>query len=599
MEYYLLSELIHRQATVLGEKRALMTRDKKIGKWTSISWNDFSEKIMKLAQVLYDFGIEEQDNIGIYSQNMAECFYVEFAVFANRAVSVPMYATSSVPQIDYIINEAEIKLLFVGEQFQYDNAYEVLKKKGILRQLIIFDKEVKKAEDDDTSVYFEEFIEKKTNSLALVQKRMQKVKEDDTVQILYTSGTTGEPKGVILHHSNYVEAMKIHDIRLDYLPKEGVSMCFLPLTHILEKAWSVYCLHKGYTLAVNLDPREIRETIKEVKPNAMCSVPRFWEKVYAGVQEKIETSGTIIRKIFLDAIRTGQDFVFNYRNKGKKAPWWLKIKFNLYNKTVYATLKKVVGIENGTIYPCAGAPLSDAINVFIQSVNIPLVYGYGLTETTATVSCFPETGFTIGTVGKIMPNTEVKIGDNDEILVKAKTVMHGYYKKPKETAAAFIDGDWFRTGDAGHITSNNEIVLTERIKDLYKTSNGKYIAPQHIESRLGEDKYIDIIAVIGDQRKYVTALIVPSFPDLERYAKENGIEYTNMQGLCTNPEIYNFLEFRIQQIQHVFANYEQIKKFAIIPHPFTMEDGELTNTLKLRRSFLLEKYKDIIETLYK
>ncbi len=598
MEYHLLSELIHRRAAVLGDKEVLKSRDKKTGKWHGTSWKTFAAKIMKLAEVMVDNGIKEQDKVGIYSQNKEECLTVDFAAFAIKGISVPMYATSSVSQIQYIIEESEIALLFVGEQFQYDNAYEVLKTGTVLKQLVILDNDVKKAADDTSSVYFNEFITQPSESLGEVQRRMESVKEDDIVHIIYTSGTTGEPKGVILKHSNYVEAMKIHDIRLSYLPAEGVSMCFLPLTHILEKAWSVYCLHKGYTLAVNLDPREIQNTIKEVKPNAMCSVPRFWEKVYAGVQEKIEASSPLIRKILLNAIKTGKKYVFEYRNQGKKAPWRLALRFNLYDKTIYKMLKKAVGLENGTIFPCAGAPLSDTINIFIQSANIPLVYGYGLTETTATVSCFPKTGFTIGTVGQIMPGTSVKIGEENEILIKGKTVMHGYYKKPEATAAAFTGDGWFRSGDAGYLTDNDEIVLTERIKDLYKTSNGKYIAPQQIETRLAEDKYIEMVAVIGDKRKYVTALIVPAFPELETYAKEHAIIYKDMTDLCANAKIRELIKTRIDPLQQELANYEQIKKFTLIPRPFTIDSGELTNTLKLRRAFILEKFTTEIEKMY-
>ncbi len=598
MEYHLLSELIHRRATVFGDKEVIKNKDKKTGQWHSVSWKEFSDKINKLAEVLADFGIKEEDKIGVYSQNMEQCLVVDFATFCNRAITTPMYATSSIPQIKYIIEEAEVNLLFVGEQFQYDNAYSVLKEKKILKQIVIFDPEVKKASDDTSSVYFDEFLNRPTSSAAIVQKRKSEASADDVVHIIYTSGTTGEPKGVILKNSNYTNAMKIHDERLAYLPKEGISMCFLPLTHIFEKAWSIYCLHRGYSLAINLDPREIQTTIKEIKPSCMCSVPRFWEKVYAGVQEKIESSSPLIRKIFLHAIKTGKEYVFEYRNKGIQAPWWLKTKFNFYNKTVYQALKKAVGIENGTIYPCAGAPLSDNINIFIQSVNIPLIYGYGLTETTATVSCFVKTGFTIGTVGKVMSDTKVRIGENNEILVRGGSVMFGYYKKPKETAAVFTEDGFLKTGDAGYLTENNEIAITERIKDLYKTSNGKYIAPQQIETRLAEDKYIDVVAAIGDQRKYVTALIVPAFDELKIYAKENAINYKNMEDLCALPEIYQLLESRIKPLLVEFANFEQIKKFTIIPRPFTIDSGELTNTLKLKRSFLLEKYKKEIEEMY-
>ncbi|MDR1121834.1 MAG: long-chain fatty acid--CoA ligase [Dysgonamonadaceae bacterium] len=598
MEYYLLSELIHQRASVFGKKEVIKSRNKETGIWDGISWMDFSSKISRLSEVMLEWGIAVEDKIGVYSQNMEECLTIDFAAFAIRGITVPMYATASATQIRYIIDETGLSLLFVGEQFQYDNACTVMQTCKSLKQLVILDKNVKIKDGDTQSIYFEEFISRKTSSAKAVLQRRQSVTEDDTVHILYTSGTMGESKGVILKHANYMEVLKIHDIRLNYLPKEGLSVCFLPLTHILEKAWSFYCLHRGYTLAINQDPREIQQTILEVRPQAMCSVPRFWEKVYAGVQEKIATSNPLIRKLFIHAIKTGEKFVFEYRNRKKKAPWTLRLMFNFYEKTVYRRLKKVIGIENGTIYPCAGAPLSDTINRFIQSVNIPLVYGYGLTETTATVTCFPQTGFTIGTVGKVMPNVAVKIGNDNEILIKGKTIMHGYYRKPEITAEAFTPDGWFRTGDAGYLTENNEIVLTDRIKDLYKTSNGKYIAPQQIEMKLSEDKYIETLVVIGDRRKYVTALIVPSFPDLESYAKAQHIDYRDIQELCNHPAIHALIASRIAPLQQELASFEQIKKFTIIPTAFSITSGELTDTLKLRRAVVQEKYKAAIESMY-
>jgi long-chain acyl-CoA synthetase len=456
--------------------------------------------------------------------------------------------------------------------------------------------------DDHSSCFFEDFIQRSINNeeeiKAEVANRMSRVNVDDTVHLIYTSGTTGEPKGVMLTHANYQETWRIHGIRFDYLAKPFVSICMLPLTHIFEKAWSFLCLYWGCTLAINLDPREIQDTIREVRPNAMCCVPRFWEKVYAGVQEKLAESKPFMRKIMTDGIETGRIHNLEYRNKGKKAPWWIRVKFNFYNKTVFQLLKKTVGIENGTIFPCAGAALSDQINIFMQSVNIPLFYGYGLTETTATVCCFPNVGFSIGTVGKVMPGVEVKIGADNEILVKGRTIMQGYYKKPDATARDLDADGWFRTGDSGYLTENNEIVLTERIKDLYKTANGKYVAPQQIEIRLTEDKFIETAAVIGDRRKYVTALLIPDYEALKLYAAENNILYDNLTELCNHASIIHMIEERIDKLQQIFANYEQIKRFTLLPHPFSMETGELTNTLKLKRSFIAEKYSQEIDAMY-
>jgi long-chain acyl-CoA synthetase len=427
---------------------------------------------------------------------------------------------------------------------------------------------------------------------------MKEAKNEDIAHIIYTSGTTGEPKGVVLTHNNYIEVCKTHDIRLSYLPQRFLSISFLPLAHIFEKAWSIYCLHKGCTIAINLDPKEITTSIQAVKPEAMCSVPRFWEKVYAGVQEKIESSNFITKALFLNAISVGKRYNFDYINEGKKPPFFLRLKFNFYVKTVYATLKKVLGIERGLIFPCAGAALSEKIIVLLRSVNIPLVYGYGLTETTATVCCYPPLHFELGTMGQVMPNLDVRIGENDEIQVKGESIMHYYYKKPEATAQAFTKDGWFKTGDAGRLTAQNGIIMTERIKDLYKTSNGKYIAPQQLETRLTDDKYIDCAIIIGDQRKYVTALIIPDFTELTKYAHEHEISFNEPGDLCKNATIIQLYESRIGPMQNEFAGFEQIKRFTLLSEPFTIDTGELTNTLKMRRRFIADKYKEEIDRMY-
>ncbi len=600
MVYHHLAHIIHENARKYGDEEAIKTRLSP-GNWGSISWNSFSRKVMDVAEALYRSGANPGDNIGVYSQNMAECLYIDFGAFANRLVMVPMFATSSVPQITYIINEAQIATLFVGEQWQYDNAYVVLKDNAFLKQLVIIDDKVVKDKDDDSSVYFSDFCRAEKNdpdAQSAVQARMKEAKDDDLAHIIYTSGTTGEPKGVMLTHFNYIEVCKTHDIRLNYLPRRFLSMCFLPMTHIFEKAWLIYCFHRGCNVAIGLDPREIQTYLKEVRPEAMCSVPRFWEKFYGEVQVRLESYPAIVRKLFKDALKTGEKYVLGYRNKSLKAPRGLQIKFSLYDKTVYTILKKIAGIEKGLIFPTAGAALSDKINIFLQSLNIPLIYGYGLTETTATVSCFPHVDFEIGTVGKVMPDTEVRISDIGEIEVKANSVMKGYYKKPEATAEVFTADGFFKTGDAGRLTEKQGIILTERIKDLYKTSNGKYIAPQQLEGRLTNDKYIEGAIVIGDQRKYVTALIIPAEQEVIEYAQKNNIPFESAAELYRDALIVDLFNERIRAMQDEFATYEQIKRISLLSEPFTIQAGELTNTLKMRRAFIAEKYRDIIDKMY-
>ena len=599
MIYYHFAELIHRQAEKYGNRTALKHRDNATGKWLKISWREFSDKVMLTAKAMAEFGIKVQENIGVYSQNMPQCLYTDFGAYGNRVVSIPMYATNSPGQIDYIINDAKIRTLFVGEQLQYNNAFKLQKDSKYLERLVVFDPAVKMNPEDKTSIYFDDFLRLGDNAHAesTVKIRMTEAVPEDLATIIYTSGTTGESKGVMLPHSCYLEAMRIHDVRLPLVTDKDLSMSFLPMTHIFEKAWCYYCLHKGVTIAINQDPKMIQKTLPEVHPTLMCNVPRFWEKVYAGVHEKINSASPAMKKIFLDAIETGRRYNLEYKNKGIPAPCSLKLKFQFYNKTVFTLLKKVLGIERGRFFPVAGAPLSDTINEFLQSVNIPIAYGYGLSETTATVCFYPGIGFQFGSIGEVMPGVQVKIDPgNNEILVKGKTVMSGYYNKPEETRKAFTEDGFFRTGDAGRLEGNT-LFFTERIKDLYKTSNGKYIAPQAIEMVMSGDNYIEQIAVIGDQRKFVSALIVPAYPLLEKYAGEKGISFESREELVKNKDIIRFIEARVEEHQKNLASYEKIKRFTLLPEPFMM-GCELTDTLKLRRPVVLQKYATEIEAMY-
>ena len=599
MTYHHLSVLVHRRAEKYGDKVALKYRDYETSQWIPITWNQFSQTVRQVANALVELGVQEEENIGIFSQNKPECLYVDFGAFANRAVTIPLYATSSPAQAQYIINDAQIRYIFVGEQFQYDAAFSVFGFCQSLQQLIIFDRAVVRDPRDMTSIYFDEFLEtgKGLPNNDIVEERTSRASDDDLANILYTSGTTGEPKGVMLHHSNYMEAFRIHDIRLVDMTDQDVSMNFLPLTHVFEKAWTYLCIHKGVQICINLRPVDIQTTIKEIRPTLMCSVPRFWEKVYAGVQEKIAQETGLKKAMMLDAIKVGKIHNIDYLRKGKTPPLMNQLKYKFYEKTVYALLKKTIGIENGNFFPTAGAAVPDEICEFVHSVGINMLVGYGLTESTATVSCFLNKGYEIGSVGTIMPDVEVKIGEENEILLRGKTITKGYYKKAEATAAAIDKDGWFHTGDAGYM-KDGQLYLTERIKDLFKTSNGKYISPQALETKLAIDRYIDQIAIIADQRKFVSALIVPVYGFVKDYAMENGIEYKDMEELLQHPKVIGLFRARIDTLQQQFAHYEQVKRFTLLPEPFSMERGELTNTLKLKRPVVAKNYKELIDKMY-
>ncbi len=595
----ILTELVDKQTLKYGDREAFSSLVN--GEWKPTSWNEFNYDVNTIACALEILGVKEFDNLAVFSANRPEILVTDFASYYNRAVPISIYATSSYDQVKYIINDAGVEILFVGNDTQYDIALKALDECPTLRQIIIYD-DIKRRENDKTTLLFSQLMKLGESATANcrdeVKRRREASMPDDTATIIYTSGTTGEPKGAILPHSNFNAAMLIHRDRLTMLSDNDTSVCFLPLSHIFEKAWSYFCLYMGMKISINLDPREIQSTVKNRRPTCMCSVPRFWEKAYTAIQEKLGSMSGLKKWMAVRALKIGRIRNLKYHRVGKKAPWLIERQYAFFEKKVFTPLKKAIGIENGNIFPTAGAPLSATIVEFFHSCGINIVIGYGLSETTATVTCYPTVGYELGTVGTVMPEIQVKIGAENEILVKGPTVMKGYYNKPEATAQAFTADGWFRTGDAGRIDQSGALVLTERIKDLFKTSNGKYIAPQALESRLGEDKYIEQVAVIGDQRKYVTAIIIPAFEALKEYARKKQIKYRSLEDLVKNSDIRKMIEERIEKLQRNFAGFERIKKFTLLPTAFTMETGELTNTLKIRRPVINAKYAREIEAMY-
>lgn len=590
--------LMFSQAKKYGERTALRYRRDGEKIWKDMSWNDFAEKIMYIAKGLAELGIEEKQTVGQFSQNMPENLIIDYALYANRAALVPIYATSSESQVEYIVNDAKLQILFVGEQAQYDIAMTVQKKSKILKHVIALDSHVVLS-DKEHSMYFADVLDlgMKSDKQALVEKRQSEATEDDLSAILYTSGTTGDPKGVMLVHSGYNQAMHIHDMRLHTITDQDTSIAFLPLSHVFERMWCYFCLYKGIIITINLRPTEIQQTIKEIRPTLMCSVPRFWEKVYIGIKENLSHYSEFMLGVVTWAIAVGKKYNVDHLRIGKKPNCWLSLRYKIADKLIFSKVKYTVGIENGHLFPTAGAALSDHVNMFFQSIGIPICYGYGLTESYATVCCFDYVGYEIGSVGSLMPEVEVRIGDDNEIMLRGKTVFKGYYNRPEINAQAFTEDGFFKTGDAGYLKGKH-LYLTERIKDLFKTSNGKYIAPQQIETMLTSDKYIEQVAVIGDQRNYVTAIIVPDISMLKKYAETEHIAYENIDELIANPKIYQLIDSRIQELQSGMAHFEVVKKFTLIKKGFAIETGELTNTLKLRRAIIMQKYADVIDAMY-
>lgn len=593
------SRLIHEQAKKYGEKTALSYRDYSCNKWIPISWNTFSDKVTTVSNALVELGIRVQENIAVFSQNMPEDFYVDFGAYGVRAVTIPFFPNSSPSQIKYMVDDAEIRLIFVGEQQQYDTIIPIFPLSSTLEHLVIFDRNVVRHPTDRFSIYFDDFLKLglQRSHQEEVNRRTALARPEDIANILYTSGTTGVSKGVVLTHKMYQTAIRENDKVLP-LSENDIFLNFLPFTHVFERGWAYLGLSEGCQQAINLRPTDILQSLKEVHPTCMSAVPRFWEKVYEGVLEKANHLSGIKRKLFRKAMTIGRIYQIDYLSKGRKPPMWLSLEYKFLESTIIDVLKKSLGLERGNFFPTAGAAISKEVEAFVHICGIQMITGYGLTESTATVSC-GRIGqpFTIGSVGRVLEGVTAKIGENDEILLKGDTIFKEYYRKPKETHEVIDDEGWFHTGDAGYI-KNGELFLTDRIKDLYKTSNGKYIAPQQIESKLIVDRFIDQIVVIADRHKYVSALIVPSYTLLQEYAKQQGIAHESLEELCNNPQIHRYLSERINTLQQDLAYYEQVKRFRLLPQPFSMERNEITSTLKMRRKVIFEHYSEEIESMY-
>ncbi len=577
---------------------------KKDGEWLATSRAEFVAQNKVVAKALCAMGLLEKDTIAVCSPNTPQILMTEYGAFYNRLAVIPLYSSSSQSQYDFIVANGGARLLFVGDKHQYPLAYNYWKahKDDILGIVIYKYDGIVLQPDDDISIGWDDFIRKGMEADESVAREVERRAEnglpEDMATLIYTSGTTGEPKGVCITHSNYDAAMDMHLKLLTQINEHDVSMAFLPMSHILEKAWCFFCITRGLEVAVNYDPRIIQDTIKEVEPNLMCCVPRFWEKVYAGVKEKIASMSAMQRMMVTRAIKVGKRRNLDYLRLGKEVPALLEKEYQFWDKRVFSKLKKAIGIPNPNFFPTAGAPLSDRICVFMRSVGIDVIIGYGLSETTATVSCFRDKGYEIGTVGKPLPGVKVRIDENGEILVKGDTVTPGYYNNPEANAAAFTEDGYFRTGDAGYLTPDGAIVLTERVKDLFKTSNGKYIAPQLLESRLAENKFIDETAVIGDQRKYVTALVVPNLSQLRAWAEKHGIDTSDTETMLRNPKVYDFMMKQVNGVQSDLAEYEKIKKIYLLPYHFSIMHGEVTNTMKVRRPVVAKRYAREIESMY-
>lgn len=594
-----LSVIAHKLAAKYGERAAFTYKDFGSSVWKKISYNRFSQLVKQASNALLNLGAKPHDKIAVFSQNCLQYLVTDFGAYGVKLVSIPFYATASEQQIQYMINDAQVRFIFVGEQEQYDKAHRIFALCNTLERIIVFDRSVRISTHDPAALYFDDFLKhgEKLPRQSEVEQLYKEASMDDLCNILYTSGTTGDSKGVMLTYGQYDAALAANDAVVNVGENDRIIQ-FLPVTHIFERGFSYLGFSEGAHIIINTDPHEIQQSMRETHPTCMSSVPRFWEKVYQAVKEKIERSSSIQQKLFRHALEVGRRYNVECKMRCKCPSPWLAMEYKLLDKMILSLVRKQIGLENSNLFPTAGARVSPEVERFVHSVGINMVVGYGLTESLATVSCDRDNKpCTIGSVGRPIDNIEVKIGEDDEVLLKGPTITKGYYHRDAANKEAFTEDGFFRTGDAGYI-KDGEIFLTDRIKDLFKTSNGKYIAPQLVESLILVDKYIDQVAVIANERKFVSALIVPEFRLVEDWAKEHGIEFSSREDLCANPKVNKMILDRVKTLQQQLAHYEQVKRITLIPHHFSMESGELTNTLKIRRPVVYKNYKNEIDKMY-
>ncbi|MCT8534450.1 long-chain fatty acid--CoA ligase [Glaesserella parasuis] len=557
--------------------------------WQEMSWQTFQQEIDRFSYALIAQHIDIQDKIGIFANNMPRWTIADFGAMQARAVAVPIYATNTAKQVEYIVNDADIKILFVGDQEQFDQVYQIANNCPQLMKIVAM-KANMHLRDLPNACYWEDFLNVVPNE-AEFEKRLNSKQLSDLFTLIYTSGTTGEPKGVMLDYANLAHQLNAHDLALN-VNEDDVSLSFLPLSHIFERAWIAYVFHRGATNCYLEDTNHVRDALTTLKPTVMCAVPRFYEKIYTAVWDKVEKAPLHRRALFNWAIRIGEQ---HYQIEHPSP--WLRLQYALADKLVLTKLRALLG-GRIKMMPCGGAKMEASIGSFFHSIGINIKLGYGMTETTATVSCWQDKGFNPNSIGTLMPNAEVKIGEENEILVRGGMVMRGYYKKLEETAKAFTDDGFLRTGDVGEMDSCGNLFITDRLKELMKTSNGKYIAPQYIEGKIGKDKFIEQIAVIADAKKYVSALIVPCFDSLEEYAKQLNIKYQDRIELIKHSDIIQMFERRIHKLQKELPSFEQVKRFTLLPQAFSTAMEEITPTLKLRRKVIMQRYRVQIEEMY-
>ncbi|HEY6906125.1 MAG TPA: long-chain fatty acid--CoA ligase [Ignavibacteriaceae bacterium] len=567
------------------------------GEYKGITYKEFKEETDNLAFGLTALGIRKGDKIAIISENRPEWVYSDMGILALGAVDVPIYPSLTASSIEFILNNSESKGVIVSNKFQLN---KILKYKSTLRHLnfIILMNEKDMVPDEQTVYSFKDVQEMgkiyKGNHSGYLKDSIRNVHEDDLCTIIYTSGTTGEPKGVILTHKNILSNV---NSALETFPisKDDIFLSFLPLCHIFERMAGYYTgFSSGGIICYAESIETVAQNLLETKPTILTSVPRLFERMYSKIIKNVESQSTAKQKIFHWAISIGKQAA-RARKKGSLGPL-LSVKYRLADKLVFTKLREKTGGKL-RFFISGGAALSPELGEFFEAAGMKIVEGYGLTESSPVIAANRVDDYKFGTVGKVFPGVEIKLAHDGEILARGPNIMQGYYRNKKETDEVLKNG-WLHTGDIGEFDKEGFLKITDRKKHLFKTSAGKYIAPTPIENLFLSSKYIDQFVLIGDRRMYLSALIVPDFEALKEYADSNNIAYTNIEDLSNNKIIIDLIDKELAKIQKNLANYERVRKFTLLERPFSLETGEITPSLKIKRKVVEELYSDKIEEMY-
>jgi long-chain acyl-CoA synthetase len=567
---------------------------KKDGAWREISSEEFRRAVEELSAGLVALGVRPGDRVAILSENRPEWAFADLATLAAAAVDVPIYPTLTAEQVLYNLNDSGATVAFVSTAEQARKVLEIRAGARSLQHVVQMDEPAASGAVSLSSVR-----EHGRAALAAdpeqVRHRASAVRPDDVATIIYTSGTTGEPKGVMLTHANIVS--NVEAVQFLGLRRDDLALSFLPLCHIFERMAGYYTiLRGGASIAYAEGFEKVADNMAEVRPTIMCSVPRLYEKMYARIRERIAAEPRLRRQVFHWAVEVGRRRYAAEVNGGAPGPL-LALQARLADRLAFAKIRARTG-GRLRVFVSGGAPLAPKIAEFFGAAGLPILEGYGLTETSPVITCNRPGRTRVGTVGVPLEGVEVKIGEDGEILTRGPNVMKGYYNKPQATAEALDGEGWFHTGDVGQIDRDGFLTITDRKKDLIVTSGGKKVAPQPIENLLKADPFIAELVMVGDRRHFPSALVVPNFANLERWAREQGLAWSSREELLARPEVVAFYEKRIADRSSNLARFEQIKKITLLPREFSLETGELTPTLKVRRRVVEQKYRQVIDRMY-